>query len=68
MQRPIEWIKQLRLDRAMLRSLWREHLLALLLYALLSVAISWPTVQHFTTSITGPGDSGTGPVHEHDIE
>ncbi|HKD66791.1 MAG TPA: hypothetical protein VKB84_08125 [Candidatus Binataceae bacterium] len=23
---------------------------------------------HFTTSITGPGDSGTGPVHEHDIE
>jgi hypothetical protein len=23
---------------------------------------------HFTTSITGPGDSGTGPVREHDIE
>ena len=23
---------------------------------------------HFTTSITGPGDSGAGPVHEHDIE
>lgn len=23
---------------------------------------------HFTTSITGPGDSGSGPVHEHDIE
>jgi hypothetical protein len=23
---------------------------------------------HFTTSITGPGDSGTGPVHDHDIE
>jgi len=26
------------------------------------------TRSHFTTSITGPGDSGTGPVREHDIE
>jgi hypothetical protein len=23
---------------------------------------------HFTTSITGPGDSGTGPIHDRDIE
>jgi hypothetical protein len=27
-----------------------------------------PLSSHFNTSITGPGDSGTGPVHEHDIE
>src|SRR5579875_1336060 len=27
-----------------------------------------PLAGHFTTSITGPGDSGTGPVREHDIE
>jgi hypothetical protein len=27
-----------------------------------------PLSSHFTTSITGPGDSGTGPVHEHDVE
>jgi hypothetical protein len=26
------------------------------------------TPTHFTTRITGPGDSGSGPVREHDIE
>lgn len=33
--------------------LWREHGLPILLYGLLSVALSWPLIQSFTTQIPG---------------
>jgi glycosyltransferase involved in cell wall biosynthesis len=44
-----------KLTRATARSLWFEHGLPLLLFASLSVAFSWPTIRHFTTSITSAG-------------
>lgn len=44
-----------KLTRATARGLWFEHGLPLLLFASLSVAFSWPTIRHFTTSITSSG-------------
>lgn len=42
------------------RSGWWEHAGALLLYTLLSIAVSWPLVRYFTTHITG---IGLDPLH-----
>lgn len=36
-------------------SFWREHGLPLALYALLSVALSWPTAWNFTSQVTSDG-------------
>ena len=38
------------------RHLWREHGVVLLGYLVLSMALTWPLVQNFTTAITGVGD------------
>src|SRR4051794_22179177 len=35
--------------------LWREHGIPLLLYGVLAIGLSWPTLRHFTTSITSDG-------------
>jgi hypothetical protein len=43
------------LDRATLVSAWREHGVAMLFYAVLSIALSWPTARDFTTQITSSG-------------
>ncbi len=37
----------------MLAHAWHEHALALLVYLVLSIALSWPTLPNFTTAITG---------------
>ena len=43
------------LDRATLVSAWCEHGVAMLFYAALSIALSWPTARDFTTRITSSG-------------
>jgi len=40
---------------ATLVSAWREHGVAMLFYAALSIALSWPTARDFTTRITSSG-------------
>lgn len=42
-------------DRARAATFWHNHALALLLYAGLSLALSWPTVRDFTTRLTSDG-------------
>ena len=42
-------------NRNALTHFWRECGLVLLLYTVLSVVISWPTVRHFTTHIVSDG-------------
>ncbi len=44
-----------RVTQATLRAWWLGHGVPLLAYAALSVGLSWPTVQHFTTSIPSDG-------------
>ncbi|HZY42680.1 MAG TPA: hypothetical protein VFF59_11850, partial [Anaerolineae bacterium] len=44
-----------RLGRSWPNNLWREHGRVLLLYAGLSLLVTWPTIQHFTTAITSDG-------------
>jgi len=36
--------------------LWRDHGLALVLYALLSAGLTWPVIGHFTTRVPGNGN------------
>jgi hypothetical protein len=55
MQRFAQALRHRYLTRATLGRFWYEHGLALLTYALLAVALSWPTAQHFTTRITSDG-------------
>ncbi len=43
------------LQGATLVSAWREHGVAMLFYAALSIALSWPTARDFTTRITSSG-------------
>src|SRR5262249_25114549 len=43
------------LNEAALVLAWREHGVAMLFYAALSIAISWPTARDFTTRITSSG-------------
>ncbi len=43
------------LHGATLVSAWREHGVAMLFYAALSIALSWPTARDFTTRITSSG-------------
>jgi hypothetical protein len=43
------------LQGAALASAWREHGVAMLFYAALSIALSWPTARDFTTRITSSG-------------
>jgi len=47
---PRRWLQD-----ATLVSAWREHGVAMLFYAALSIAISWPTARDFTTRITSSG-------------
>jgi hypothetical protein len=43
------------LNTAALVSAWHEHGVAMLFYAALSIALSWPTARDFTTRITSSG-------------
>ena len=54
-QRLVQWIKGRRPTRAGLLHFWHEHGVALLLYAVLSVAVSWPLVRNFTTRLLSDG-------------
>ncbi len=42
-------------NNQILSYLWYEHGTALLIYALLSIALSWPTIRYFTSHIAGGG-------------
>jgi hypothetical protein len=44
-----------RLSRASLSAFWREHGVALAVYALLSLALSWPTLWNLTSRVTSDG-------------
>src|SRR5436190_1520105 len=46
--RPSAW-------RARARAIWLEHGPPLLVYAALAIGLSWPTLAHFTTTITSDG-------------
>lgn len=52
----MNFLKHRFFDRLVLGEFWREHALPILFFALLSVLISWPTVLHFTSSITSDND------------
>ena len=49
------WLKGKRPTRAGLLHFWCEHGVALLFFALLSIGLSWPTAQHFTTRMVSDG-------------
>lgn len=44
-----------RLDRARIGELWREYGIAALVYAVLTVALSWPTARDFGSRLTSSG-------------
>src|SRR5437870_5472252 len=46
--RPSAW-------RVRARAIWLEHGVPLLVYAALAIGLTWPTLQHFTTTITSDG-------------
>jgi hypothetical protein len=46
--------------RQVARATWREHAVALLIYALLAVALSWPLPRLLTSQIVGEGGD---PIH-----
>jgi hypothetical protein len=37
------------------RAIWREHGPPLLVYAVLAIGLTWPTIRHFTTALTSDG-------------
>lgn len=54
-QHTVSWLKHASLNRETLRTFWRDHGIALVVYAVLSIALSWPMLRHFTTHIIGGG-------------
>lgn len=47
------------LSKSTLRYIWSEHIVALLIYFVFTVGLTWPLVPNFTTKVIGWGDMWT---------